>query len=404
VPDEVTAIPIVSARSNMQKILLAAAVAALTWQAHAADLIKLGFMVGKTGAAGAVGDEQQRGLDLALAAHGGKLGGLPVKVFVEDDKGDPATAVQLVSKFVDDDQINLMTGLTGSNVAIPVMPNLLEGGVFVVASLAGPQEFAGKDCKENAFFVSFENEDRDDALVHYLDRQNVKSIYFMAADYQAGWEKIGGAMRHFKGKAFGPVYTPWQQQVDLAPELAQLRAADPEGVFVFYPGGSGISFLKQFAQAGLSGKIKVYSEDTMATELSFKAEGDAALGVIQATIWSYDLDNEANKKFVADFRAKYGRRPTFFAALQYDAINLIDSAVAAVHGKIEDKTAFRAALKKADFQSVRGPFKFNNNHYPIQNIYLTEVVKDPDGGMRLALMGQAEKDWHDVYAGECPLK
>jgi branched-chain amino acid transport system substrate-binding protein len=388
----------------MKKIALAVACAAFAWQAHAADVIKLGFMVGKTGAAGVVGEEQQRGLELALALHGGKLGGVPIKLFVEDDKGDPATAVQLASKFVDEDEIQIITGLTGSNTTIPALPNLLEGGVFVVGALAGPQEFAGKDCKENAFFASFENEDWDDALATYLNSQNIKSVYFMGADYQAGWEKIGGAMRHYKGKSFGPVYTPWQTQVDLAAELAQVRAADPQAVFLFYPGGAGISYLKQFAQAGLHDKIQIYSEDTMATELSFAAEGDAALGVIQATSWSYELDNPANKKFVADFKAKYGRRPTIFAALQYDAVNLIDSAVTAVKGKIEDKNAFRAALKKADFQSVRGPFAFNNNHYPIQNIYYTQVVKDPDGSMRLALKGQAESNWHDVYADKCPMK
>jgi branched-chain amino acid transport system substrate-binding protein len=388
----------------MKRIVVAAAIAALASQADAADQIKLGFMVGKTGSAGIVGEEQQRGLELALAAHDNKLGGVAVKIFSEDDKGEPATAVQLASKFVDDDKIDIMTGLTGSNTTIPVLPTLLEGGVFVVGALSGPQEFAGKDCKENAFFVSFENEDWDDALAMHLNQQSIKSIYFMGADYQAGWEKIGGAMRHYKGKAFGPVYTPWQTQVDLAAELSQVRAADPEAVFLFYPGGAGIAFLKQFAQAGLHDKIKIYSEDTMATELTFAAEGDAALGVIQSTSWSYELDNLANKKFVADFKQKYGRRPTIFAALQYDAINLIDSAVAAVHGKVEDKTAFRAALAKADFQSVRGPFAFDNNHYPIQNIYITEVVKDPDGKMRLALKGNAAEGWHDVYHDQCPMK
>jgi branched-chain amino acid transport system substrate-binding protein len=388
----------------MKRIALAASLAALAVQAHAADPIKLGFMVGKTGSAGVVGEEQQRGLELALSLHGNKLGGMPVKIFMEDDKGEPATAVQLASKFVDDAKIDIMTGLTGSNTTIPVIPTLLEAGIFVVGALSGPQEFAGKDCKENAFFVSFENEDWDDALAMHLNQQNIKSIYFMGADYQAGWEKIGGAMRHYKGKAFGPVYTPWQTQVDLAAELSQVRAADPEAVFLFYPGGAGIAFLKQFAQAGLHGKIKIYSEDTMATELSFAAEGDAALGIIQSTSWSYELDNPANKKFVADFMQKYGRRPTIFAALQYDAVNLIDSAVAAVKGNIADKNAFRAALKKADFQSVRGPFSFDNNHYPIQNIYITEVVKDADGKMRLALKGTAAEAWHDVYHDQCPMK
>ena len=178
----------------------------------------------------------------------------------------------------------------------------------MVGALAGPQEFAGKECNENAFYVSFENEDWDDALAMYLNKQGVKSIYFMGADYQAGWEKIGGAMKFYKGKATGPVYTPWQTQVDLAAELSQVRAADPEAVFVFYPGGSGIAFLKQFAQAGLHDKIKIFSEDTMATELSFAAEGDAALGVIA----SLELvlrarqcrEQEVRRRFRGEIRAQ----------------------------------------------------------------------------------------------------
>ena len=387
----------------MKTIIATAVLAVLAWNAQAVETIKLGVMVGKTGPAGIVGEEQERGLDLALGALGNKLGGVPVKVFIEDDKGEPATAVQLASKFIDDDEVDIMTGLTGSNTTIPVVPTFLEAGIFVVGALAGPKEFAGKDCKENAFFVSFENEDWDDALANRLNQENIRSIYFLGADYQAGWEKIGGAMRHYKGKAIGPVYTPLTQ-MDLAAEISQVRAADPEAVYVFYPGGLGIAFLKQFSQAGLHGKIKIFSEDTLATDLTFKAQGDAALGVIQSTSWAYMLDNPANKKFVADFKAKYGRRPTIFSALQYDAINLLDSAVRAVKGNIKDKAAFRAALMKADFQSVRGPFKFDNNHFPIQNIYVTEVVKQPDGNLGFALKETAAENWHDVYHGECPMK
>ena len=348
--------------------MVAAAMTALATGAQATDTIKLGFMASMTGVTGAAGVDQRRGLELALSDLAGKLGGVPVKLFIEDDRGDP------------------------------------EADIFVIAAIAGPEEFAGKDCRPNLFSTDQENEDWGDALAEHLSREGVKTLYFMGADYQAGWQKIGGAMRHFKGKALGPVYTPFQTQVDLAPELSLVREANPEGVFVFYPGGAGIAFLKQFAQAGLHDKIKIYSEGDLSDEMVFAGQGDAALGVIQSTNWSYELDNPANKKFVSEYMAKYKNRPTIFAALQYDAVNLIDSAVVAVHGNVADKDAFRAALKKADFQSVRGPFTFDNNHFPIQNIYLTEVVKDSDGQLRLALRGQAERDWHDDYHDQCPMK
>jgi branched-chain amino acid transport system substrate-binding protein len=389
----------------MKHLAVATLVAAAAFgaNAHAADSIKLGFEAGMSGVFGIIGGEMRRGLDLALAAHGGKLGGVPVTVDAVDDHTDPAEAVRVSSKLIDEDKIDIITGLMSSNTDIAVEKSYVDAGITVVGSLAGPQQFAGKECNAAAFHTSFENEDWDDALAQYMNGKGIKSVYFMAADYQAGWEKIGGAMRIFKGKSTGPVYTPLSQ-LDFSAEIAQVREANPEALFVFYPGALGIAFLKQFAQAGLQHKIPIYTEDTMASELSFPAEGDAALGVVQIGSWAAELDNPTNKKFVADFVQKYGRRPAVFAALQYDAINLIDSAVAAVHGNIADKTAFRAALRKADFQSVRGPFKFGNNQFPIQNMYLTDVVKDPDGKLRLALRGAAVENWQDVYHQECPLK
>ena len=380
-----------------------AALVALGAPARAADAIKLGFEAGMSGVLGIVGGEMRRGLDLALAAHGNTLGGVPVIVDAVDDKADPAEAVQVSSKLIDDDKIDIVTGMMSSNTVIAVEKSYIDAGIFVVGALSGPQQFAGKECSANAFHVSFENEDWDDAVGAYMTKQGVKSAYFMAADYQAGWEKTQGAMRAFKGRAIGPVYTPLSQ-LDFSAELAQLREAKPDAVFVFYPGGLGIAFMKQYAQAGLQGKIPLYSEDAMANELSFAAVGDAALGITQIGSWSYELDNPANKAFVAAFVKKYGRRPTLFAALQYDAVNLIDSAVAAVHGNLADKDAFRAALKRADFQSVRGAFKFGNNQFPIQNMYVTKVVKDPDGQYRLALVGTAVENWQDLYHQDCPLK
>lgn len=368
--------------------------------ARAADHIKLGYMVSLSGVFAIVGSEQQRGLTVALDELGNKLGGVPITLYTVDDKGSPPEAVQVASKLTDEDKVDIVTGMMNSATAIATMKQYENAGVFIVSALAGPLQYAGKECHPNAFFVSFANDEWDTALGKYMNEHGVKSSYMMGADYQAGWEKLAGAKRTFKGKVFGPVFTPINQ-LDFSAELAQVRAANPDSMFVFYPGALGIAFLKQYAQSGL--KAKIYSEDTMASELSFPAEGASALGVIQSTSWNAELDNPANKKFVAEFVKKYGRRPAIFAALQYDAIMLLNSAVAAVHGKIEDKDAFRAALMKADFHSVRGPFKFNNNHFPIQNIYVTEVEKDGQGGMKLALKGTAATNWQDDYHQQCPM-
>lgn len=377
--------------------------AAVCGGAQAADQIKLGLMTPLSGPISPAGAETKRGVDLALEELGNKLGGLPVKYTVVDDKTNPAEAVQGASKLIDDAKVDFVTGFSSSNTMIPVWKTFNDAGVFAIGALAGPLQFAGKDCVQNGFVVSFSNDDWPAAVGKYMSDKGVKSAFFVGADYQAGYEHVGAAMKYFKGKAVGPVYTPLTQ-LDFAPEMARIRAEKPDAVFAFLVGAGGVAFVKQYAQAGLQNQIPFYTEDPVANPLTFPAQGDAAVGLIMGTNWTADLDNPANKKFVAAFTAKYNRLPATFAALGYDSVKLIDSAVKEVGGKIENKDAVRAALRKANFQSVRGSFKFNNNHYPIQNLYIMEVKKDEKGNLRAVLKDTAVKDWQDPYHQECPMK
>lgn len=377
--------------------------AAVCGGAQAADQIKLGLMTPLSGPISPAGAETKRGVDLALEELGNKLGGLPVKYTVVDDKTNPAEAVQGASKLIDDAKVDFVTGFSSSNTMIPVWKTFNDAGVFAIGALAGPLQFAGKDCVQNGFVVSFSNDDWPAAVGKYMSDKGVKSAFFVGADYQAGYEHVGAAMKYFKGKAVGPVYTPLTQ-LDFAPEMARIRAEKPDAVFAFLVGAGGVAFVKQFAQAGLQNQIPFYTEDPVANPLTFPAQGDAAVGLIMGTNWTADLDNPANKKFVAAFTAKYNRLPATFAALGYDSVKLIDSAVKEVGGKIENKDAVRAALRKANFQSVRGAFKFNNNHFPIQDLYIMEVKKDKKGTLKAVLKDTAVKDWQDPYHQECPMK
>jgi branched-chain amino acid transport system substrate-binding protein len=322
---------------------------------------------------------------------------------VVDDKTNPAEAVQGASKLIDDAKVDFVTGLGASNTLIPVFKSFVNAGIFTVGALAGPLQFAGKECHPNGFFVSFTNDDWPAAAGKYMSDKGIKSAFFLGADYQAGYEHVGAAIKYFKGKAIGPVYTPLSQ-LDFAPEIARIRAEKPDAVFAFLVGAGGVAFSKQYAQAGLQSQIPFYTEDPVANPLTFPAQGDAAIGIIMSTNWATELDNPANKKFVTSFMAKHKREPATFAALGYDAIKLIDAAVRDVNGKIEDKDAVRAALRKANFQSVRGSFKFNSNHFPIQNLYIMEVKKDEKGQPKAVLKDTAIKDWKDPYHQECPMK
>jgi len=370
---------------------------------QAADQVKLGLFSELSGPISPPGTEAKRAFDLALEALGNKLGGLPVKVTVVDTKSNPSEAVQVASKLIEDAKVDFVTGFAATNTMVPVWKSFTEAGIFAIGTLAGPLRFAGKDCNENGFVVSLSSDDWPAAVGKYMTDKGLKRVMFLGADYQAGYEHVEAAMRHFKGQAIGPLYTPLSQ-LDFSAEIARIRAEKPDAVFTFHVGAGGIAFSKQYAQAGLQKQIPFYTEDPTANPLTFPAQGDAAIGIIAGTNWHAGIDAPANKKFVASFIAKYGREPATFAALAYDAISLIDAAIRDVGGRIEDKAAVRSALRKANFQSVRGKFKFNNNHFPIQDLFIMEVVKDEKGAPRAVLKDVAIRDWHDPYHQECPMK
>ena len=376
---------------------------ALGAAAQAADVIKLGNLTQLSGALATPGSETKRGIDLALEELDNKLGGVPVKYYPVDDKSNPAEAVNGASKLIDELKVDFVTGLGASNTLIPVFKSFVDANILAVGALAGPRQYAGAECSPNGFFVSFTNDDWPAAAGLYMTNQGYKRVFFLAADYQAGKEHVEAAIKYFKGQAVGPVYTPLSQ-LDFAPEIARIRAEKPDAVYSFLVGAGGIAFSKQYSQGGLMGQIPFVTEDPVANPLTFPAQGDAALGIVMATNWHIGLDNAANKKFVGTFRAKYNRDPATFAALGYDAVKAMDGAVRGVNGAIENKDALRASMRKANFDSVRGKFKFNNNQFPIQDLFMMEVAKDASGGLTSKLKEVVIKDWQDPMHTQCPMK
>jgi branched-chain amino acid transport system substrate-binding protein len=389
----------------MKKTIVAAllGLAASGPAVQAAEQLKLGILVPLSGPLGIVGTEMQRGLDLAISGLDGKVGGLPVKVVAGDDKAIPNEGVQVASKMIDDDKIDVVTGMTASNIMLATSPAFVEAKITVLGALAGPNEYAGKNCSPYVFVTSFDNDDWDMVMGKYETDHGFKSVFFIGQDFQAGWEHIAAAQRIYKGKAIGPVFTPLAQ-LDYAAELAQIRAANPDAVHGFMTGNGGIAFVKQYAQSGLQGKVPLFGTDAMSTPLQWPAMGDATIGMTVATNWSFEFDNPENKKFVAAYKAKFNRQPAIFAALQYDAIMLLDAAVRDIKGKVEDRAALHAALKKADFHSIRGAFKFNNNQYPINDLFVERVEKDAAGQLTLKVLERAAEAWQDPYHQECPMK
>jgi branched-chain amino acid transport system substrate-binding protein len=368
--------------------------------ANAADEIRIGLLTTLSGPLGIAGQEHKRGLALALEHLGNKVGGLSVKVTEVDDKFNPGEAVQQAEKLMDREHVNVITGFLVSNSLIAVAPRTLASGTILLSANAGASPMAGAKCQPNVFVLSFENSQWSMGVAHYLNTKGFKRVYFMGLDYQAGWDQTKAVIQNFNGKPAGEVYTP-TTQLDFSAELTALRAANPDAVYAFYGGGAAIAFVKQYAQAGLK-NIPLVSSPALADPLLFKAEGEAAAGLVIASHYSVHADNPANRKFVKAYREKFGQDPSAYAANQYDAIMLLDAAVKANHGSLEYKS-LREQLKKASFQSVRGAFRFNTNQFPIQTIYLEEVVQGADGQLGTKLLDVALKDVGDPNAKDCSM-
>jgi len=382
-------------------IAIAAALFALASHSGASAqdrTLRLGFMSTMSGPIAALGVEQRRGLDLAIADLGGKIGGLPVEIFTADDQSEAGAAVQGASKLLDKDKVDIITGVIATPALIGASKTIIQSGKLLISANSGPSLFAGKECNPNFFFTAWQNDQADEAVGRYLNDKGFKRVYFMGFDTQAGYDHINGAKRTFKGENLGEAFTG-MTQVDFSSEFARVRAAKPDALFVFYVGAPGVAFVKQYSQAGLKKDIPVFSF-ALSDAMSLKAQGAAALGVKVAGPYFPFIDNPQNKKFVEQFRAKFGRDPSFYAANQYDTVMLIDSAIRAVGGKIDDQVALRAALRKADFKSLRGSFKFNINNFPIQDFYRLEVFLD-SGKPSIRGAGVAVKDHKDAYYEEC---
>jgi branched-chain amino acid transport system substrate-binding protein len=362
------------------------------------DAVKIGMITTLSGGGSGLGIDIRDGFQLAVDEEGGTLGGVAIELIIEDDGRKPDKATEIADRMIKRDKVQVMTGIVWSNLAVAVVPKVVRKDVFYISPNAGPSLLAGKGCHENYFNVAWQNDNLHEAVGQYVKEKGFGNVYLLAPNYPAGKDALTGFKRFYKGTVAGEVYTKLGQK-DYAAEIASLRAAKPEAVFFFLPGGMGISFLKQYHQAGLAGQIPLFGPAFSFDQGILGATGEAALGVINSSQWNKDLDNAANKAFVAGFQKAYGRLPSLYASQGYDAAKLIASALKTVGGAA-DADAFRAALKKADFESVRGKFRFGSNHHPIQDVYMREVVKEGDV-ITNKIIGVAFTDHQDAYAGEC---
>ena len=389
--------------SRLLRNTLIASAALLALGVHAQNTVKVGLLSTLSGPGAGLGVDIRDGFQLAVKLAGGKLGGQAAEVIVADDQASPDVGRQTADRLVKRDKVDFMTGVVFSNVMLAVGAPTFQSQTYYISANAGPSQYAGEQCNPYFFSASWQNDNMHEAAGQVVADKGFKRVAIIAPNYPAGKDAITGFKRFYKGEVASEAL-PALNQLNFGTEIAQLRATKPDAVYIFLPGGMGINFIKQFVGAGLSKDMTLFGPGFSGDEDVIKAVGEPMLGMFNTTQWAHDMDNAANKKFVAEFQKEYGRLPTMYAAQGYDAAQLIDSAVRDTKGKLTDKAAVRKALMAANFNSVRGEFKFNKNQFPIQNYYLRMVSKDAKGRVTNRLLGgEVLKNHSDAYVGSCKM-
>ena len=364
--------------------------------------VKVGLLSTLSGPGAGLGVDIRDGFQLAVKLSGGKFSGKAVDVIVADDQASPDVGRQTADRLVKRDKVDFMTGIVFSNVMLAVGAPTFQSKTFYISANAGPSQYAGEQCNPFFFSASYQNDNMHEAVGKVVTDKGFKKVALIAPNYPAGKDAIAGFKRFFKGEVASETYTALNQ-LDYGTELSKLRATKPDAVYIFLPGGMGINFIKQFVGAGLSKDITLFGPGFSGDEDVIKAVGDPMLGMFNTSQWGHDMDNAANKKFVAEFEKAYGRLPTLYAAQGFDAARLIEAAVRDSKGKLDDKAAVRKALEAAKFDSVRGAFKFNKNHFPIQDYYLRVITKDAKGRVTNRTLSPVFKAHADAYAASCKM-
>lgn len=381
---------------------LAASVAMVGGSAEAQS-VKVGVMLTLSGPAAVLGQHARDGFNLGLKHLGGKLGGLNAEVVVVDDELKPDVGVQKVQALLERDKVDVVVGVIFSNVMMAIAKPVFDAQVPLISPNAGPSPLAGKGCSPWFFSTAWQNDQNHEAMGKHAQDAGYKKVVLIAPNYQAGKDSMAGFKRHFKGEIVDEIFNQ-VNQLDFSAEIARIASLKPDAVFAFEPGGMGVNFVKQYAQAGLAGKIPFLSAFTV-DETTLPATQDAAVGLVSGAQWAPNLDNPVSKKFVADFEKDYGKVPALYAAQGYDAALLIDAAIKANGGKVGDKAALRDALRKAKFTSIRGSeFRLNKNGFPIQDVFAVKAVKRADGKFATEIVSKVFTDFTDAYAKDCPLK
>lgn len=369
--------------------------------AQPSGALRVGMLTTLSGPGSPLGVDIRDGFALALENLQGRVGGAQTQVVEIDDRQQPDVAVQSVSRLIERENAQVVTGTIWSNLALAINPAIARAGAVHLSPNAGPSQLAGGQCSPNFFNVAFQNDNPHEAMGQHVGATaGVRDVVVVSPNYPAGRDAAAGFRRYYD-RAGGQATEifPRLGQLDFAAEIARVQAARPQAVYFFLPGGMGVNFVKQWTQSGLGRDVRLYGSCFSLSEDTLPAIGEDALGLENAAHWSPDLDNAVNRRFVPAFRQKYNRVPSLYAAAGHDAALALDAAVRAANSV--EAAAIRGALGRVTFPCTRGTFRFGANRFPVQNQYLRVVDRLPDGALANRITGTIFADHVDAFAAEC---
>ena len=357
--------------------------------------IKVGLMLPYTGTYAALGNSITNGFKLAVAESGGKLGGREIEYYTVDDESNPAKAPENTNKLVKRDNVDVLVGTVHSGVAIGMAKVVAETGTLMINPNAGADQITGPMCAPNIFRTSFSNWQPGYATGKVMAGDKHKTAVTLTWNYAAGQQMVDGFKEAFSaggGKVIKELTLPFPT-VEFQPFLTEIASLKPDAVFVFFAGGGAVKFTKDYAAAGLKGKIPLYGTGFL-TDGTLTAQGDTADGVITALHYADSLDLPKNKAFRAAYQKAYNAAADVYAVQGYDAAQLLRVGLDAVKGDMSKKADMIKAMENARIDSPRGAFNLSKAHNPVQNFYARKV----EGGDN-KVIGIAVKDLSDPAHG-----
>lgn len=342
---------------------------------------KIGCLITQSKVFAVQGANVLDGMTLYFEQNGWQAGGRKIELVKEDDEANPQLGLAKVKKMVENDQVDIVTGPIGSNVALAILGYIKQSNSLLIVDGAGVNAVTRERKGPNIFRCSTSSWQSNAPAAGWIYQNIAKELLVVASDYSGGHEAIDAFKEGFLplgGKIVKEIYPPFGNN-DFSSYLAAIKATGVPTIYAYMTGSDAVRFISQFDEFALRNSIRVTGTGFMVEDDALPAEGDAALGIITGLHYASTLDTPVNKNFVADYKAKYKQYPSCYSEYGYVCARVIAEALRSTNGDTSNRSKFEEAIRNVKFDAPRGPFRFDpETQNVIQNIYIREVVRGSD--------------------------